>query len=408
MKNGLPVLLFSSLLLSGCNGSALKDAHDEYKAEKKIKEQVNEAMEEDQIPGMSVVIVSKSKRLYAQGFGYLEEGSGNKVSADTPFRVGEISQAIMGAAIMHARDHSILSLDMTIADTLESYGHFSLQTPEAENLTLRHLATHTGGISDNPEYQCTYFTGDPLAVNHWPVQDYQSLDCSHSVSYQLAGFLESHLTTEGVYYQADQFTSPGQSYQYSQTGAALAGYSFEQIAGVSLNSYTYMHLFSPLGMNSTRWHINQFDASMIARPHIRLDGQEPVPYPLYQLATGPEAGLISSAKDIGTFLQLMMNNGKHNDQRIIQASSAALMQSSLQENGADSQGVFWQNIISPAGRTLKGHRSSEPGTFSLMFYDPDKDLGVVILANSDDRLAGMPRKYLRLADKLLTQAEDLD
>ena len=44
----------------------------------------------------------------------------------------------------------------------------------------------------------------------------------------------------------------------------------------------------------------------------------------------------------------------------------------------------------------------------MMFYDPDKSLGLVLLANGDDNFPGMDGKYQYLMEKLLDYAEDLD
>ena len=400
------VLCGTAITLSGCNGSSFKEAFDKVEAEEKIRKLINDTMKEDQIPGMALALVSDEKTLFAKGFGHLDTSQLNEVGSDTPFWLGSISKAVMGTAIMHARDQQLLSLDTSVPETLAQSAPFVLASPETDSLTLRHLATHTGGITDNDYYGCAYYTHDAGGNIQYLVSTYTDITCSSEVSTDLAGYLHSYLAEDGQYYDPANFTTPGEQ-QYSNIGAALAGYTLELKTGQSLADYAQYNLFSPMGMTDTSWKLSDFDTSRIARPHMRSDTGQPIPLPLYSLSTWPDGGLRSSARDLAVYLRMMMNQGKHNDTRIIRSDSAALMQATLSGDHNNGHGIFWYTVTS-YGRTLKGHSGSDPGAFSMMFYDPDKSLGLVLLANGDDDFPGMDSKYQHLMEKLLDYAEDLN
>ncbi len=402
----------AAIILSGCNGDSLKEVFDKVEAEDNIIKLINEAMEEDQIPGMALALVSDNKTLFAKGFGHLDANQLSKVRSDTPFWLGSISKAVMGTAIMHARDQQLLSLDTSVSETLAQAGSFTLATPEADTLTLRHLVTHTGGINDSDYYGCAYYIHNTTYNNdtegdiQYLVSAYTDITCSPDVPTDLGGYLQNYLAEDGVYYDPANFTTPGEQ-QYSNIGAALAGYTLELKTGLSLADYAQFNLFGPMGMSNTSWKLSDFDASRIAQPHLRSDTGQPIPLPQYNLSTWPDGGLRSSVRDLAVYLRMMINQGKHNNTRIIHSDSAALMQATLSGDHNDGHGIFWYTVTSH-GRTLKGHSGSDPGVFSMMFYDPEKSLGLVLLANGDDNFPGMDGKYQYLMEKLLDYAEDLD
>ena len=79
------------------------------------------------------------------------------VTPDTPFVVGSITKTFVAAAIMQLQEEGELSLDDPLSDWLPDY-------PNAENITLRQLLSHTSGLFNYFEHPSTTRTSSTSAT----------------------------------------------------------------------------------------------------------------------------------------------------------------------------------------------------------------------------------------------------
>ncbi|MBB1487130.1 serine hydrolase domain-containing protein [Oceanospirillum sediminis] len=412
MNIWLPTALcVSTLILAGCNGSSDDNKTNTAPSQsevihQQIRDLINTTMAQDQIPGMSLALVSDQDVLFAEGFGVREQNQPESITPDTPFWLGSVSKAVMGTAITHAMENQLLDLTTPITSTLNAAGSFTLATPEADNMALIHLVTHISGIEDDDNYDCAYFYDNGAGQTRYLAEDFSDLSCNASVPTDMSSYLRSYLSADGAYYDADNFNPPGEEHEYSNIASALAGYTLQLATGQSLADYAQANLFSPMGMLNTSWKLSDFDISRIAVPHIRNGNGGLISLPFYSLSTWPDGGLRSSANDLAMFLQMVMNQGNSGGVQILRPDSVELMQSNIIGDDNEAYGIFW-NTTTMNGRVLKGHTGSDPGAFSFMLYDPATQLGVVLIANGDDNFAGMDTKYFGIIEQLLQQAEKL-
>jgi len=106
------------------------------------------------------------------------------------------------------------------------------------------------------------------------------------------------------------------------------------------------------------------------------------PLPLYSYSTWPDGGLRSSANDLAKYLLMVMNKGKIDNTRILTVNSVKEMLPTADRYS--EIGVFWYKEKLTNGRTVIGHGGVEAGAYTYMFYDPNKQVGVILLANGDD------------------------
>ena len=95
---------------------------------------------------------------------------------------------------------------------------------DAPPITLLQLATHTSGLSREPDHTATYVTGEPET---WKQTLIAAL---------------SH-----VHYES----KPGKRFSYSNIGYAVLGAALEQAAGQPYLDYLPQHILTPLGMTHT-------------------------------------------------------------------------------------------------------------------------------------------------------------
>ena len=58
-----------------------------------IKNDIRTGMEQHNIPGMSIALVSKEGIIWSEGFGFIDKRETRKVNSDTLFRIGSLSKA---------------------------------------------------------------------------------------------------------------------------------------------------------------------------------------------------------------------------------------------------------------------------------------------------------------------------
>jgi CubicO group peptidase (beta-lactamase class C family) len=99
------------------------------------------------VPGVSVAVIDDGKIVWAKGYGVLAAGDPAPVTPDTRFQAASISKPIAAAAALSLVQDGALTLDGDINAVLKRWklpaGPFTAGRP----VTLRHLLSHTGGLT---------------------------------------------------------------------------------------------------------------------------------------------------------------------------------------------------------------------------------------------------------------------
>jgi CubicO group peptidase (beta-lactamase class C family) len=356
---------------------------------------VEQRMKDGGMVGVGAAIIVKGEIAWTHGYGYADKEHAIAFTPDTIMNIGSISKTFTGVALMRVVQEGKLSLDMDI----NSYLPFKVINPYFPNkpITLRHLATHTSGITDKSStYEDTYhFDGDAPEP--------------------LGEFLKNYFTATGKYYSKDNFlkAKPGSRREYSNIGAGLAGYIVELIVGEKLNTYTKRHIFIPLEMKNSGWFLSEIPPAKHARLYIAQGPR--IPIPLYEGTTYPDGGVRTSVSDLAKFFVALLNNGEYQGARILDKQSIDEMQrfqytaekkpDNVNLHGEDSvnSGIFWATKFDT---TKIGHNGSDPGIRTIMLADHSKEIGVILFTNTsipDEAMAS----YFDIFEALWAQAAAL-
>ena len=142
--------------------------------------------------------------------------SGNPVhiaKMNTFFRVASITKTATSSLTMRLVDLGLLELDRPVTEYLPVNGAES----GLEGVTLRHLLSHTSGLSDPPD---------------------------------LERFLEKGKPFPEITFQAMRHR-PGEVFHYSNLGFGLIGCIMESVMNMPLGNIFKTYLFEPLHMNAT-------------------------------------------------------------------------------------------------------------------------------------------------------------
>ncbi len=337
----------------------------------------------DPMPGgMSAAAVRGEQLVWSGGFGHADIGANTAMTPDHIQNIGSISKTVTATAIMQLWEHDAFGLD----DDINGYLSFSVRNPRFPDdpITVRQLLAHRSSINDGPSYDESYACGDPtVSLEDWIV---------------------GYFTPGGAYYDAEAnfhtwapgtVNPPESPRAYSNVAYGLLGVLVEQIAGGLFTDYTREHIFAPLNMQQTGWHLSEINQSQHAmlysgvpegndedlylpasgtRESLIVDGV--YPHCLYSFYNYPDGLVRTSVKDLSRFLRAYMNGGVLEGERILKADTIGLMLS----NQHFERGLCWDTYGDEDD--VWGHDGGDPGVATFMGYSPAENLGVVLFFNA--------------------------
>jgi CubicO group peptidase (beta-lactamase class C family) len=180
----------------------------------KVGDYVRAEMKRQNIPGLSLAIVSNGKVVLAEGYGMADKGSNVPARAETVYKICSVSKQFIATGIMLLVQEGKVSLDDPVSKYLE-------RTPDTwKAITIRHLLTHTSGlIREAPGF-------DPFKV-------------------------QSDADVVRTAYSKELRFATGEKWEYSNTGYFALAEVIRKVAGRPWGEYLNDKVFMPSGMKTT-------------------------------------------------------------------------------------------------------------------------------------------------------------
>lgn len=189
--------------------------------EKKIDDYLRTQMQAQQIPGVALAVVTDGKIVLARGYGVANVEHQVPVKPETIFQSGSTGKQFTATAVMMLVEEGKLSLE----DKITKYFP---DAPESWNkITIRHLLTHTSGMTDYP---------DDFDMR----RDYTEDD------------LLQLIKTIPLAFQ------PGEKWSYSNLAYVTLGILIHKVSGKFYGDFLQERIFKPLEMSTARI-INEAD-----------------------------------------------------------------------------------------------------------------------------------------------------
>ncbi len=313
------------------------------------------------MPAVATIVFKGDQILYEKYYGKANIEQNLALNQDNLFLIASVSKTVTGAALLRLYDEGKFGLDDPINDYLSfPVNHPSSSTP----ITFRMLLTHTSSIADGDLLYDNYtFGGDtPLA---------------------LKPFMESYLKTGGTRYNAnDNFleNAPGTQFEYTNAGSALIGVLVEEISEMSFTDYTRQNIFTPLGMSSASWRLDEITGTIV-EPYNVEDGKF-VKIDHYTTPDYPNGGLRTTPRDYFKFFSTIITGGSANGYQLLKPETAKLMYTSQIPTIDPTMGFQMYQEESPLA--LWGHNGGEEGTTTDVVFDPVTKIGVIVFTNMSD------------------------
>ncbi len=194
----------------------------------RLQRVIDDAVSNGRIVGIVYLVAQDGQVVFVAEKGFADRETGKPARRDTIFRLASVTKPFVAIAALAMMDKGLIRLDDPVTRYLP-YFTPKLADGSAPAITLRHLITHTSGLSYD-------YGADP--------------DFSDGLSDGDFGFEENftRLAKRPLKF------APGSKWEYSVAidvlGAVLA-----KVEGTSLDDVVKRHVTSPLGIKDTSFHI---------------------------------------------------------------------------------------------------------------------------------------------------------
>lgn len=290
---------------------------------------LNSYVEKDQIAGQVLLVLRNGRIVHSLANGMRDIGTGEPMTEDTIFRIASQTKAIVSTAIMILHERGQLDISHPLSRYIPEWENVQVAVPDENGsydlepaerpITLRHLLTHTGGMS--------YGTGP--ASKEWEDADFQGWyfankteTIGESIARMASLPLDAHPGTAWIY-----------GYNTDILGAVI-----EKASGMDLNNFLQQEIFEPLDMSDSHFYLPESKRDRLAVVYQPKQGGgiEAIPaidgmrsQGMYidgpRISHSGGAGLLSTAKDYARFLQMTLNGGELDGKRILSRKTIELM-----------------------------------------------------------------------------------
>ena len=296
------------------------------------------------------VIDAEGRQIVSHG--RMRSDGDRQPDGDTAFEIGSITKVFTSILLADMIERAEVALDDPVDGLLPA----AVRVPGTDDrpITLRDLATHHSGLPRLPDNFAPADGNNPYA-------DY---------------------TVEQMYEFLDNYTLPravGSRFEYSNLAVGLLGHALSLRAGMDYEALLVERVTDPLGLADTRIALSADLQSRLATGH-DLVGKPVLNWDLPTLAGA--GALRSTTNDLLDFLAA--NMGLREPLAAVLAATHVRQAST--DNASLGIGLGWF-ILNAAGNLIIWHDGGTGGYRTFAGFDPNRQLGVVVLGNSANEVS---------------------
>jgi CubicO group peptidase (beta-lactamase class C family) len=338
--------------------------------------EMQELVDSSLYAGITTLVWKDGQKVHQERFGNANLENSLPMEENTIFRIFSMSKPVTAVALMTLYDEGKFQLDDPVAKYIPEFegamvytpaedGSFS-QEPQENELSIRHLLTHTSGIPygwDPSSYVDSLY--NVHGVGGWD---------STTIGEKMRKLATLPLKRQ-----------PGTQWEYGLS-IDVAGYLVEVLSGMPLDEYMKSRIFDPLGMDDTGFYVPEDKVDRFSGVYYR-DGQGGLKQNTFMadIFLRPKkvfsggGGLVSTMGDYLSFCRMLLNGGELNGERILKESTVELiMTDQLPEGATYGDG---------GGHGLAGAVDLESGVYSWagaastnFWIDPKNEIIIITYA----------------------------
>jgi CubicO group peptidase (beta-lactamase class C family) len=334
MKKTLLLLVIVFTAAGFLSAQNSMSSHDGFVPDRvaRIDRVFNQFVDEGRLAGAVVLVLKDGKPAYERAFGWSDKEAGRKMTTDTIFRIASQSKALTSVAILSLLEEGKLALGDPAGRYIPAFSKTTVAVgdegsvkivPARRAITIRDLLTHTAGIS--------YGTNATVAADYAA----KGLGPAAGYGWYTADKDEPICTTMERLATLPFVAQPGEAWVYGYNTDVL-GCIAERASGMPLDELIRTRITAPLGMKDTQFFLPAGERERLAAvyssgPDGKITRAPDGPKGQGDYVTGPRrsfaggAGLLSTARDYGRFLEMIRNGGSIDGVRVLSPRSVELM-----------------------------------------------------------------------------------
>ncbi len=288
-------------------------------------------IEPGKIAGCQVLVARHGHPAYYRSFGQMDLERNRPVTDDTIFRIYSMSKPITSIALMQLYEQGHFQLNDPVHRVIPQWRDMEIYVSgEGENIetrpvkqpiTFRHILSHRAGLS----YGNTEHPVDRL------YRERRLRARDNTLNDMVSKLAELPL-----------FYEPGTRWLYSYA-TDVCGYLVEALSGQRFDHYLQEHIFGPLGMVDTAFHVTPEKRARFAANYRRrrdktlelIDDPETSVYLTEPAMLSGGGGLTGTTADYFRFCEMLRRGGELDGARIIGSRTLRLMRRNHLPGGQD-------------------------------------------------------------------------
>ena len=278
---------------------------------KRIETYFQEYIDTNQIAGAVSLVARKGRVVHLEAQGWRHKEENLPMTTDTIFELASMTKPIVSAALMMLFEEGRFRLDDPILKWLPEYEHRTVRVPgylgapgvtAHRPVTVRHVLTHTSGLTMNPN-------------NRGLSQEQRDHVTNHGKRHPT---LRAHVKAAAI---IPGYFHPGDKWLYGDSTNYVAAL-VEEISGQTLDVFLRERIFDPLGMPDTHYNVPREKVDRVAAIY-RPTGDGTVEVSRPPAFVEPTqyfpgvAGLKSTVGDYYRFTQMIANGGELDGVRLL-------------------------------------------------------------------------------------------
>jgi CubicO group peptidase (beta-lactamase class C family) len=292
----------------------------------RIKPAIQREIDKGQYPGAVMLVARKGKIVYFESVGQIDPAAGKAMSKDAIFRLYSMTKPYTSVAIMMLMEEGRLRVTDPVSRFIPQFANLRvsvattdpytgatryMDVPADREMNIQDLLRHTSGLV------YAGFTSHPRVKELYAKEgvDWKDLTAAEQIE-RLAKVPLAH--------------QPGTTFEYGLSTDVL-GRIVEAISGMPLSEFLQQRLFTPLGMSDSAFLVPQEKVGRLAQP-FAMDAATNTAIKLLDVTVPQKndaggAGSVGTASDYARFLQMLLNGGELDGERLLSPVTVRYMAS---------------------------------------------------------------------------------
>ena len=360
--------------------------------------EVKEYMKTLHMPSLCVSVIKNDHIVFSNSYGYSNLYRLKKAHTNSIYVSGSISKSVTGTAMMQIIENQTYNIHLN--DNVSQWLPFDLKNPKYPNtnITFRMILAQQSSLKEQ-WYNITY---------HFPL-------IKNKIKW-----IGQRVIPNGKYYDPHCWADfpPGEESGYSNINFIIISAIIENITKMTFDEYCQKHIFNPLNMTDTSFHVEKLDRKKFATPYYPTEKGFYIPLFHYDAeCVAAAAGLRTTVIDAAHFLIAHMNQGTYENIRILKPSTVEEMHRE-QYDEADKtfygakirDGLAWR-LINRSNIHWAGYQGASIGYTGSMLIHLSDNNGIVMFSNKQTPIDTSPEAkkqfdiYQELINLFLTKAQ---